>query len=319
MKSLQRMLCLFFLLCLCLTSGCSLLSSTPTRQTASPTVPVQTAPVSPADSSAKTPTPSNTPTQTPSQPPAGTPGKTPIVTDKKIIALSFDDGPDFDTPGMLDVLDKHNVKATFFIVGSNLEYKPMHEILKRTAEAGHELGNHSYSHPSLRNYSDADFLAEISKTNNIIYEITGVTPVLFRPPSGIYTERQLAISNMSFVLWSVDSWDWYRIGTTPAETYAKEHNCTKEEAMNILADEILFEHGLGWDDIPAEPLINYLKHGAVFLFHDIHPGTAVLIDKFLTYIEQTGEYTVMTVSDMLSSIGTGPVPGKIYRSAWPQN
>lgn len=322
MRTTKRILCLFLLLAICLTVACAKVEPTQEVPSASPTTaPTQTPTVPPTE------TPTETPTQTPTVSPTQTtkptftpyPSRTPVTTEKKIIALTFDDGPDYDTNGMLDVLAKHNVKATFFIKGLNLEYADYQPILKRTAAEGHELGNHTYIHPDIRNLSDEEFLLQQSKTNEKIKELTGQTPILFRPPSGHFTDHLLEISPMPFILWQIDSWDWYRISPNPVAEYAKAHNISEEEATNQIADQILFEHGLGYLDAPAAPLVDRLAHGAIILFHDVHPGTAVLVDKLLTYIEEQGEYTVMTVSDMLATIGTGPTQGKMYRSAWPQN
>ncbi|MBR5280874.1 MAG: polysaccharide deacetylase family protein [Clostridia bacterium] len=268
---------------------------------------------------APTETPTAEPTKTPSPTLTPIPTRTPVATDKKIIAFTFDDGPDYDTSGMLDVLAKHNVKATFFIKGLNLEYADYQPIIKRTAQEGHELANHTYIHPDIRNLTDEEFLLQQTKTNDKIKELTGQTPTLFRPPSGNYTQHLLEISPMPFILWTIDSWDWYRISPNPVAEYATKHNISEEEATNQIANQILFEHGLGYLDAPAAPLVSRLSHGAIILFHDVHPGTAVVVDKLLTYIEEQGEYTVMTVSDMLATIGTGPTQGKIYRSAWPMN
>ncbi len=320
MRTTYRLLCLLILCCICVTTGCQIApGSRPTEK------PEQTIAVLPTQTPTETPTaaPTQTPTAAPIETPKPTftpyPSRTPVTTDKKIIALTFDDGPDYDTSGMLDVLAKHNVKATFFIKGLNLEYPDYQPILKRTAQEGHELANHTYIHPDIRNLTDEEFLLQQSKTNDKIKELTGQTPILFRPPSGNYTPHQLAISPMPFILWLIDSWDWYRISPNPVAEYAKTHNISEEEATNQIADQILFQHGLGYLDAPAAPLVERLQHGAILLFHDVHPGTAVLIDKLLTYIEEQGEYTVMTVSDMLTTIGTGPTQGKMYRSAWPQN
>ncbi len=314
-KRTGQLLCLFLVLCVCTATACT--SSSPTHDS----TPSPTAGASATPTVTPTPTPTATPTPTPTSTPTPTPTSTqmPDHTGKKVIALSFDDGPDEDTAHLLDVLDKHHTKATFFILGRNVEYTAFQAPLKRIAASGHEIANHSYSHPDLRTLSDEAFLEEIQKTNTLIQNLTGVTPTLFRPPSGYYTQHQLEIANMPFVLWYVDSWDWYRISPKPVEAYASEHNCTTEQAIDILSDQILFEQGLGYLDVPAEPLVNRLSNGAILLFHDVHPGTAVLIDKLLTYLEEHDEYVVMTVSDMIAAVGAGPIAGKVYRNAWPMN
>lgn len=318
MNTSKRILCLLLLLSLCFTVACTQASPETTPGAPNSTESAQNTATATPDVPTNSPeTTAEAPTQAPTQSPSLTPTKGPIDSSKKIIALSFDDGPDYNTPKILDVLAKHNVKATFFVVGQTLGRTENQELLKKTAAAGHELANHSYSHPDLRTLSDEAFLEQINKTNNKIHELTGQTPVLFRPPSGYFTKHQQEISPLSFVLWSIDSWDWYRISAKPVQNYATEHQCTQEEAINVLADQILFEHGLGYMDEPAGPLTERLTHGSILLFHDIHAGTAVLVDKLLTYMEQSGEYIVMPISDMLTALDTGPIPGKVYRSAWP--
>ena len=101
----------------------------------------------------------------------------------KKIALTFDDGPHpVKTPKILEILQKHDARATFFVVGSLAEYHP--EIVKKEAELGHEIANHSYTHPRLSKLTETEIKSEIEKTDSIIKKAAGVTPRLFRPPEG---------------------------------------------------------------------------------------------------------------------------------------
>ena len=103
------------------------------------------------------------------------------IDDEKLIALTFDDGPDKDfTPQVLDILKKYDIKATFFVVGENVGWNP--EILKREYEEGHAIGNHTYTHINVakRDYSEVD--KEINKTQETIKKVIGKEPSLFRPP-----------------------------------------------------------------------------------------------------------------------------------------
>lgn len=107
------------------------------------------------------------------------------VTDNKIIALTIDDGPDPRySSELLAVLDKYCVKATFFMVGKNVEKFPY--LVKRELALGHELGNHSYSHKRLNHLSTSQVKMEITRTNGIIYKHTGQNVNWFRPPYGAY-------------------------------------------------------------------------------------------------------------------------------------
>lgn len=129
----------------------------------------------------------------------------------KYIALTFDDGPDELTEAILDVLDTNSVKATFFVVGENCVLRA--SSLKRMYSEGHEIGNHTYSHMTFRGKSESEITKEILHTNQVIQEITGETPYLFRPPGGTMNQKILNVAqslNLRIILWSPDedSKDW---------------------------------------------------------------------------------------------------------------
>lgn len=129
---------------------------------------------------------------------------------KRQVALTFDDGPDLQfTPRILDVLKKHNVKATFFVVGNRVQAHP--EIVRRMVREGHELGNHSYSHANLPKLKDEAFRNEVLRTQRVIAKHSGHQPQLIRPPYGEIREEQikwLASQGFTMVNWNVDSLDW---------------------------------------------------------------------------------------------------------------
>lgn len=139
---------------------------------------------------------------------------TSVQTKQKVVALTFDDGPDAQTtPAVLESLARHDVKATFFVVGYRAEKLPL--LLQTMAAQGHELGNHSYSH----NYSQFKkneleiFRSEIERTNTLIELTTGQTPSLFRPPGGYLSDRMVAFVNnypmtIAYWTWQQDSKDW---------------------------------------------------------------------------------------------------------------
>ena len=130
--------------------------------------------------------------------------------DKGWLALTFDDGPDPDfTPAILDKLKKYDVKATFFLLGNNIEKYP--EIAKRIAEEGHVIGNHTYSHPNLTQVSDEVYHDEIKKADELIKKYAGYYPRFFRPTYGAINENQVAWATnekMMIIQWSVDTLDW---------------------------------------------------------------------------------------------------------------
>jgi chitin deacetylase len=127
----------------------------------------------------------------------------------KPIALTFDDGPwPNSTAQALDVLKKNNVKATFFVVGRQVQKYP--QLAQRIVAEGHAIANHSWSHQYHR-YSEAGAASEIDKTADIVYKITGVKTNLFRPPGGILNNGLAAYAQQKkygVVMWSADSLDW---------------------------------------------------------------------------------------------------------------
>lgn len=131
----------------------------------------------------------------------------------KVVALTFDDGPDPKyTPEILDVLDRYHVKATFFMVGRHVRKHP--DLAKRVAEQGHEIGNHTYSHLNLFEARPEVVEREISECDDIISEVTGTSPRLFRPPRGLSTPgafRMAQLLRHTVVLWSNSSEDWAEI------------------------------------------------------------------------------------------------------------
>lgn len=180
----------------------------------------------------------------------------------KVVALTFDDGPSNTvTPKVLKVLKKHHAKATFFMVGNQVNAHP--KMAKQVFDDGHEIGNHSYSHANLKQLSNANIKSQLSRTNKAIKKATGHNPTLFRPPYGSVDKRVRAQTKLPTILWSVDTRDW-------------EHRNSKK-------------------------LLSYVKKytypGAIVLMHDIHMPTANGLDNVLTYLEKQG-YTFVTVSEL---------------------
>ena len=133
----------------------------------------------------------------------------------KQIALSFDDGPHPRyTKEILSILKEYGISATFFIIGINAELYP--ETLKMVADAGCEIGNHTYSHRHLRNLSSQELAAELEECDTALFEICGCRPSLFRPPEGAINssvEDCTAQGEYRVILWSLDTRDWERKST----------------------------------------------------------------------------------------------------------
>lgn len=131
-------------------------------------------------------------------------------TTEKLVALTFDDGPDdYYTPRILDVLKEKRVPATFFVLGQQIKYFP--DVLKRMVQEGHGIANHTWYHPNLRQQWSLKVREEILATQEEMHRVVGRKPDLFRPPYGSVTKADVALLNqlgMRNILWSVDTLDW---------------------------------------------------------------------------------------------------------------
>lgn len=157
---------------------------------------------------------------------------------RKLVALTFDDGPDnYYTPRILDILQAKGVHATFFMVGKQAKHFPL--IVKKIAEEGNAIGNHSWDHPELWKLSNAQVTQEIVSTQNEIQQITGQRTTLFRPPYGKLTPADMIlIHNLGYRIidWSVDTLDW-----KGSSAHAILQNVNKE----VSPGGIILEHSLG--------------------------------------------------------------------------
>ena len=184
---------------------------------------------------------------------------------KKRIALSFDDGPRAETtPKVLEILKQYNAHATFYIVGSHVEGNE--EIIKQIVAQGHELGNHSYSHPLLTKKSADEVYNEVKKTSDLIAQATGgLKPMSLRPPYGGYNKMVADQAGIAIVNWSIDSLDWqYRDA-------AKTIEHIKENAHN----------------------------GGILLMHDIHAESVEALPAVLEYLKSEG-YELVTVDELMA-------------------
>ena len=148
-----------------------------------------------------------------------------VVTSEKVVALTFDDGPSLEwTPKILDVLDKYNVKATFFMIGGHVLKYP--EVARRVARGGHEIGNHTFDHHVLIYYKPEELIGEIKKAEKVIQETTNQKTVLFRPPKAWLTPTEKVIINKlgyKTILWSLNSKDWVNFDDKYIVRYLVHH------------------------------------------------------------------------------------------------
>lgn len=197
------------------------------------------------------------------------------VLPKKRVALTFDDGPHKKyTKEILDILKEYDIKATFFVVGRNAKAYP--DIIKRMYEEGHEIGNHTYSHPRVKEESINDILNEIVETENLIEELTGHKTDLFRPPNGICTESVKTVAkerNYHIVLWTIDTLDW-----------------TCKSSKDI-----------------SKCVLNEVKDGSVILMHDFIAKNSPTPETLRIIIPKLLEegYTFVTVYEIINKkVGT---------------
>ncbi|GAA1357487.1 hypothetical protein GCM10009596_08680 [Arthrobacter rhombi] len=182
----------------------------------------------------------------------------------KCIALSFDDGPGPSTGRLLSMLADHDARATFFVVGPNAQRYP--EVLKQAADAGHEIGNHTWSHRSLPGLAPEQAREELGRTDDAVAAATGSTPTLTRPPYGATNREVNRLVHTPVILWDVDTLDW------------------KHRDADIVARSALRD---------AHP-------GAIMLMHDIHPTSVDAMPRILDRLAAQG-YHFVTVSELLES------------------
>lgn len=153
------------------------------------------------------------------------------------IYLTFDDGPDENiTPRLLELLSKHEIKATFFVVGQKAARYP--EIVLQIHKNGHAIGNHSYTHPHLIFKSKEIIEGEIKRTDKAVFEITGKRPTLFRPPHGQFGLAVLSVlksTNHRMVLWSASSQD-YKAKTSTEKIQARTKKYVRPGKIVLMHD-----------------------------------------------------------------------------------
>ena len=122
------------------------------------------------------------------------------------VALTFDDGPSFYTDGLLDTLKEHDVRATFFVLGTQVRIQS--ETVARMFREGHQIGNHTWDHPNLTKMPDEQIQEQLRLTDDLIVQLIGEPTPFLRPPYGAYNDRVLAASGLPIIFWSVDPLDW---------------------------------------------------------------------------------------------------------------
>ena len=193
-----------------------------------------------------------------------------VDTDKKQVALSFDAAwGNEQTEHLLDILDKYNVKTTFFLVGDWIKKYP--ESVKEISKRGHDVGNHSNTHPHMTQMSVDDMNTQIQTCNEKIKALTGNCPTLFRAPYGDYNNTLIESANAlgyHVIQWSVDSLDW------------------KDYGADSIVDTVLNHKALG--------------DGAIILMHNGAKYTKDALERVITGLQDKG-YEIVPISQLIYS------------------
>lgn len=189
-----------------------------------------------------------------------------VARDDKAVSITVDAtwGADI-TPELLDLFDKHSVKVTFFLAGNWITHYP--DMVKEIAARGHELGNHSWTHPNMGSLPPEKIREELSRTQAAIVNLTGTAPKVFRPPFGDYSNSlitQAEAMGLTTIQWSIDSLDW----------------------KNPTSREII------------DRVMGRMKPGAIVLFHNAAENTPAALAHIIPALLQQG-YSLVPVSQLL--------------------
>ncbi len=199
-----------------------------------------------------------------------------IDLNKPMVALTYDDGPSQYTSAILDILEQHGSAATFFVVGQRVNSYP--DILRRACELHCEIGNHTYSHKTLTKISISEIQSQINMTNDAVRAITGISPVVMRPPGGAHNGTVEGSVGMPLILWSIDTLDW------------RTRNAARTQAA----------------------VLESVSDGDIVLMHDLYQQTAAASSVIIPELVRRG-YQLITVSELADCRG-GMAAGGVYRT-----
>ena len=198
-----------------------------------------------------------------------------IDKNKKMVALTYDDGPSIYTPRVLKTLKENNAVATFFVVGNHVP--TYSDTVKKAHDMGCEIGNHTYEHKSLPNLSETEVKRQISKTNKEVKKAIGEKPVIMRPTGGATNTNIKKWVGMPSIIWSVDTLDW------------KTRNA----------------------DSTRRAVLNRVKDGDIVLMHDLYSATATASETIIPELVRRG-YQLVTVSELAECRGGMKETGAYY-------
>jgi peptidoglycan/xylan/chitin deacetylase (PgdA/CDA1 family) len=198
----------------------------------------------------------------------------------KTVALTFDDGPGIHTLRILDILKKHDVIATFFVLGMYVNSEK--STVKRAFDMGCEIANHTWSHPNLTEISAEEIKKELEDTSSVIESVTGVLPQIFRPPYGVICDtlqKTCAEVGLPIIIWSVDPKDWESRNT--------------DDIFNTVTEKI--------------------HNKAIILCHDVYASTSEAVERLVPELLRL-EYKLVTVSELMKISKIELSPGEIYHN-----
>ncbi|MPM72142.1 hypothetical protein SDC9_119115 [bioreactor metagenome] len=211
--------------------------------------------------------------------PGGTDNYNPVVdNNEKVIALSFDDGPNpLQTPRLLDMIERYGIKVTFFQIGEQIGSKDgkvfpeSKKILERQISLGCEIGNHSYTHANFNNITDAEAKKELELTSSLITSACGEYPILFRPPGGNIKNKKSLCTELGYFIinWAVDTEDW-----------KLKKLATEEATAQIL-----------------QTVKSNAKSGRIILMHDLYKNSVDAAEHVIEYLLSEG-YRFVTISEL---------------------
>lgn len=192
-----------------------------------------------------------------------TAGAASVAVERPKVALTFDDGPHpYLTDRLLDGLKERDTKATFFMLGENVEGNE--KTVKRVAAEGHLIGNHSYTHPEFYTMNPDEICAEVSKTYNLVYELTGKETEFVRPPYGEWKDSYGCSLDMIPVMWTIDTEDW--------------------KTTNV--------------DAIVNRVVNHVKENDIILMHDYYETSVTAALRIVDYLKENG-YDCVTVDEIV--------------------
>lgn len=198
-----------------------------------------------------------------------------IDKNKKMVALTYDDGPSIYTPRVLKTLKENNAVATFFVVGNRVP--TYSDTVKKAHDMGCEIGNHTYEHKNLTRVSEAEVKRQITKTNRNVKKVTGQAPVIMRPTGGATNANVKQWVGMPSIIWSIDTLDW------------KTRNAGSTK----------------------KAVLDHVKDGDIVLMHDLYSATASASETIIPELVKRG-YQLVTVSELAECRGGMKETGAYY-------